>query len=56
MVYDLIKNFPQISCQGVDISEYAIENSLKEVKDFLKVANANDLPFEDNSFDGDINK
>tara|TARA_B100000575_G_C23133584_1_gene658045 strand:- start:891 stop:1550 length:660 start_codon:yes stop_codon:yes gene_type:complete len=51
MVYDLIKNFPQIECQGIDISDYAIKNSLEEVKDFLKVANANNLPFEDNSFD-----
>ena len=37
--------------RGIDISEYAIENSLPEIKDCLSVANAKNLPFENNSFD-----
>ncbi len=51
MLYDLIKAIPGIQVKGIDISEYAIQNSIEEVKDKLIVGNANELPFEDNSFD-----
>ncbi len=36
---------------GVDVSEYAIANADPKVKDFLRVANAKDLPFADKAFD-----
>ena len=51
MLYDLSLLIPEISFKGVDISEYAIENALDPVKKNLLVANANNLPFENNSFD-----
>lgn len=51
MVYDFIQQIPGIDIQGIDISHYAIENAKEEVKSYLQVANAMDLPFEDNSFD-----
>jgi SAM-dependent methyltransferase len=51
MVFDLMRLIPGINAQGIDISEYAINNSLESVKEFIQVANANDLPFDDNSFD-----
>lgn len=51
MVYDLMRLIPGINAHGIDISEYAINNSLESVKEFIQVANANDLPFDDNSFD-----
>lgn len=51
MLYDFQRLIPGISIQGIDISEYAIENAKKEVKEFLQVADARRLPFEDNSFD-----
>ena len=51
MLYDLKKNIPGIKVNGMDISEYAIENSLKEIKEDLIVGNATNLPYEDNSFD-----
>jgi SAM-dependent methyltransferase len=51
MLYDLLKLVPGIDVAGIDISDYAIENSLPEVKQFLSVANATDLPFKDQSFD-----
>lgn len=51
MLYDLKKNIPGIKVNGIDISEYAIENSLKEIKEDLIVGNATNLPYEDNSFD-----
>lgn len=51
MLHDLSLALPGIELAGVDISDYAIENSKTEVKDFLKVGNATSLPFEDKSFD-----
>lgn len=51
MLYDFMQLIPGITVAGVDISEYAIENAKEEVKPFLKVADARDLPFEDKSFD-----
>jgi len=51
MLYDLVQAIPGISIAGVDISKYAIENGKSEVKDFLSVADAMSLPFEDDSFD-----
>ena len=50
-LYDLKQKLPGISINGVDISEYAIENAKLEIKDFLQVANATKLPFKDDSFD-----
>lgn len=51
MLFDLKEVIPDITVRGIDISTYAIENSKKEVKPFLSVADAKELPFEDNSFD-----
>lgn len=51
MLYDLYQAIPTISAYGVDISSYAIEHSKPEIKEYVQVANAVDLPFEDNSFD-----
>ena len=36
---------------GVDVSEYAIEHALEDVKPFLTVASGDDLPYPDRSFD-----
>jgi len=51
MLYDFMQLIPGITVAGIDISEYAISNAKEEVKPFLQVANAKELPFEDNSFD-----
>ena len=51
MLYDFQLLIPDLKISGVDISEYAIQNSLKEVKDSVSVCNAKKLFFEDNSFD-----
>ena len=37
--------------RGTDISDYAIENSMVDVKQFIKKAPFTKLPFEDNEFD-----
>lgn len=51
MLYDFKRKIPGISVSGIDISEYAIENAMDEVKNFLQVGDAQQLPFEDNTFD-----
>ena len=52
MLYDFLKAIPGISLRGIDISPYAIENSLPEVKPLLSVGNAKDLSrFKDKEFD-----
>ena len=51
MLYDLKQLVPGISVTGIDISEYAIQNSPDEMKSFLQIGNAKQLPFADNSFD-----
>ena len=51
MMYDFHRLIPGIKVEGIDISEYAIENGMEDMKPFMKVASADDLPYEDNSFD-----
>lgn len=51
MLYDFKKFNKTFDLHGIDISEYAIENSLAEVKENLKVADAKSLPYDDNFFD-----
>ena len=51
MIYDVSKFIPGITVKGVDISDYAIENAILDVKNKVQVADAKNLPFEDNSFD-----
>ncbi len=51
MLHDFMEAIPGIKVRGIDISPYAIENSLEDVKPFQQVGDAKKLPFEDNSFD-----
>ncbi len=51
MLHDFKKLIPGIKVSGIDISNYAISNCIETVKSDLRVADARDLPFEDNSFD-----
>jgi len=51
MVYDFLQYNNKFNIKGIDISSYAIENSMIEIKDNLEVGNAKELQFEDNSFD-----
>lgn len=51
MMYDFYRLIKGINIRGIDISNYAINNSLLEVKSFVSVCDAKKLPFEDNSFD-----
>ena len=51
MLHDMAELIPGITVKGVDISEYAIENAIEDIRSHVRVANAKNLPFEDNSFD-----
>tara|TARA_Y200000002_G_scaffold353956_1_gene333842 strand:+ start:840 stop:1499 length:660 start_codon:yes stop_codon:yes gene_type:complete len=51
MMYDFHRLIPGIKVEGIDISDYAIQYGMEDMKPFMKVASADDLPFEDNSFD-----
>jgi ubiquinone/menaquinone biosynthesis C-methylase UbiE len=51
LLYDFTKVVPGVEVYGLDISEYAIENSKEEIKHRLKIGNANAIPFADHSFD-----
>lgn len=51
MLFDIKEAIPNITIEGIDISSYAIENAKEEIKQFLRVGNAKELPYENNSFD-----
>ena len=51
MMHDFKRLMPQLDIKGLDISEYAMEHAKEEVRSFMEVVNAKDLPYEDNSYD-----
>lgn len=51
LLFDFTKVLPGLEVYGIDISQYAIDDSKEEVKDRLKVGNAIELPYADNEFD-----
>ena len=51
LLHDFAEAVPGIEIAGIDISKYAIEHSMDDVKPFVQVANANKLPFPDKHFD-----
>ena len=51
MLHDFKELMPNLTVAGIDVSEYAIEYAIETVKPFLRVGNARELPYEDNSFD-----
>jgi ubiquinone/menaquinone biosynthesis C-methylase UbiE len=51
MLYDFKKHIPKLNVYGIDISKYAILNSLPKIKKYLQVSNCKSLPFDDNYFD-----
>ena len=51
LLYEFTQMLPGVKVAGIDISQYAIDNAKEEVKPFLRVGNATELPFDDRSFD-----
>jgi SAM-dependent methyltransferase len=51
LLYEFSQVVPGLDVVGIDISEYGIANAKEEIQPCLKVAQATELPFDDNSFD-----
>jgi ubiquinone/menaquinone biosynthesis C-methylase UbiE len=51
MLYDMFQLIPGISLKGIDISQYAIDNALTEIKNNIVLANALNIPFPKKHFD-----
>lgn len=51
LLYDFLKIIPDCEVHGIDISKYAIENSKTQIKENLRIGNANKLPWPDDYFD-----
>ena len=51
LLYDLMQAMPGLEVAGLEISTYAIENSMPEVKPFMAHASAVLLPYADKHFD-----
>ena len=51
MLHDFKELIPNLTIAGIDVSRYAIEHAIETVKPYLRMCNARELPYEDNSFD-----
>lgn len=51
MLHDMALLIPGIAVKGIDISGYAIENAIEDMRPHVRVADAKELPFPDKSFD-----
>ncbi len=51
LLYSFQKQFPNLKLQGVETSDYAIQNTLPSIKDFVAYAPYTKLPFADHQFD-----
>ena len=51
MLHDFKNLMPSAITEGVDISSYAYENSMADIKPYMKLGDAKTLPYPDKSFD-----
>jgi ubiquinone/menaquinone biosynthesis C-methylase UbiE len=52
LLYEIKKILPKITVRGIDISAYAVKNSHKEIRKFIKIHKAQSkYPFKKNYFD-----
>ena len=51
MMYDFKRLMPRLTIAGIDISQYAYDHAIEEMKPFMRIADAKELPFADRSFD-----
>jgi SAM-dependent methyltransferase len=51
MLHDIAEAIPGMTLKGIDVSDYAIAHAIEDTKKNIQVADARELPFEDNSFD-----
>jgi len=51
MLHDFKLLMPEAVVAGLDISEYAFDNAMEDIKPFMRIGNAKELPYADRSFD-----
>jgi len=51
MMHDFKELMPDLTVEGIDISAYAHEQALESMKPFIRIGDAQSLPYPDNSFD-----
>ena len=51
LLHDFRELLPGVRVAGMDVSSYALEHAMEDVKPFLRQANATSVPFPDQSFD-----
>jgi len=51
MLHDFKALMPDLTVAGIDISQYAIDNAIDDMKPYLRTGDASSLPYPDNSFD-----
>ena len=51
MMHDFAELIPGITVKGLDVSEYAVQNAIEDMRPHVQVADAKSLPYEDKSFD-----
>jgi ubiquinone/menaquinone biosynthesis C-methylase UbiE len=51
LLYEFTQVVPGVQVSGLDVSHYAIEHAKEEVRPFLRVGHARELPYPDRSFD-----
>jgi ubiquinone/menaquinone biosynthesis C-methylase UbiE len=51
MLHDFKELLPAMTVAGLDISDYAVASAIDDVKPFLRVGSADELPYPDRSFD-----
>jgi len=51
MLHDFKELMPDLTVAGIDISQYAIDNAIEDMRPFIRIGDASDLPYPDKSFD-----
>jgi ubiquinone/menaquinone biosynthesis C-methylase UbiE len=51
LLHDFKELSPELTVAGLEISSYAIEHTMEDIKPFVRKGNATELPFPDQSFD-----
>ena len=51
LLYEFTQILPDLKIAGIDISQYGVENAKEEVRPFLRVGSAVELPYPDHHFD-----
>ncbi len=51
MMFDFKQLMPDIQIYGIDVSQYALDNAKPEMRPYMRLASAVDIPFPNDSFD-----